>query len=353
MSSRNNFEAVDRLLKDIMGADDPSLESVLFGGKVVVFGGDFRQILPLVPRGTKSDIIDDCITSSYIWQGVQLLTLVENMRVRGAGTGAADFASKLLAIGNGEAPYDVQVPIPSSWLIDSEKLATLINKIYPNLSNVTDPAFFATRAILTCVNASVDRINDYALSVFPGEATEYHSNDSIIDCDDPTAASLDYPVELLHTMTPAGMPNHTMKIKRGMPLLIVRNLDVEHGLCNGTKVYVVRLLRYSIKVKTFAGNREFLIPRINFTSSESELPFTLRRRQLPVRPAFAMTIHKSQGQTLNHVGVYLNQSVFTRGQLYVALSRATDPANLFVAIPRSDPSTPPATPNVVFREVLL
>jgi hypothetical protein len=134
MSSRFNFEAVDRLLEDIMGADDPTLEHVLFGGKVVVFGGDFRQILPVVPNGTPAQIIADCITSFYIWQGVKVLTLVENMRVRGANQEAVDFARMLLAVGNGDPPYQDHMQIPHHWLLDSEDASTLINKIYPPLS---------------------------------------------------------------------------------------------------------------------------------------------------------------------------------------------------------------------------
>ncbi|SAL95951.1 hypothetical protein [Absidia glauca] len=335
MSSRFNFEAVDRLLKDIMGADDPALEHVLFGGKVVVFGGDFRQILPVVPKGTPSQIIADCIISSYIWQGVKVLTLVENMRVRGTNQEAVDFAKMLLAVGNGDPPYQEHVQIPRHWLLDSEDVSTLINKIYPSLSLASDPSFFATRAILTTKNQFVDRINNHATQAFPGAEMVYRSNDCVIDGDDPDADSMNYPVEFLNRCNPSGLPSHTLAIKVGMPLIILRNIDVENGLCN---------------VKAYIGGNEFLIPRINFTSNEDELPFSLR-------PAFAMTIHKSQGQTLNHVGVYLNESAFTHGQLYVALSRATDPASLSIAVPLSNSSptsssTSPTAKNVVYRSVL-
>jgi ATP-dependent exoDNAse (exonuclease V) alpha subunit len=176
----------------------------------------------------------------------------------------------------------------------------------------------------------------------------------VVDGDDPDADSMNYPVEFLNRCSPSGLPSHTLAIKVGMPLIILRNIDVENGLCNGTKVYVLELRSYSIKIKTYIGGNEFLIPRINFTSNEGELPFSLRRRQLPVRPAFAMTIHKSQGQTLNYVGVYLNESVFTHGQLYVALSRATDPASLAIAVPLSNSSsTSPTAKNVVYGSVLI
>jgi len=51
------------------------------------------------------------------------------------------------------------------------------------------------------------------------------------------------------------------------------------------------------------------------------MPFTLRRRQFPVRLAFAMTINKAHGQTLKMVGIFLLKHVFIHGQLYVAMSR--------------------------------
>jgi ATP-dependent exoDNAse (exonuclease V) alpha subunit len=78
------------------------------------------------------------------------------------------------------------------------------------------------------------------------------------------------------------------------------------------------------------------------------MPFTLRRVQFPVRLAFGMSINKAQGQSLDHVGVDLTTPVFSHGQLYVALSRATDVNAIVVRLP---PESNGETPNVVFSDV--
>ena len=81
------------------------------------------------------------------------------------------------------------------------------------------------------------------------------------------------------------------------------------------------------------------------------LPFVLKRRQFPIQPAFAMTINKAQGQTLNYVGVYLSTPVFSHGQLYVACSRTTARQNLKILI-RGRHAEAGYTRNIVYPEVL-
>jgi hypothetical protein len=83
--------------------------------------------------------------------------------------------------------------------------------------------------------------------------------------------------------------------------------------------------------------------------SGTDWPFVLRRHQFPVRMAFAMTINKSQGQTLNNVGVYLPSPVFYHGQLYVAISWVTSNANIKIF---SGQGFDEYMRNVVYREVL-
>jgi hypothetical protein len=101
------------------------------------------------------------------------------------------------------------------------------------------------------------------------------------------------------------------------------------------------------QVLTAALTRFKLIPK------EGEYPFEWARRQFAIKPAFAMTINKSQGQTLKRVGVWLPQPVFTHGQLYVAASRVGDPEKITFAILPEDKMRPNYTRNVVFKEVLL
>ncbi len=97
------------------------------------------------------------------------------------------------------------------------------------------------------------------------------------------------------------------------------------------------------------GSYEFL-PRINFTFEEEGLPWVLQWRQFPVELAFALTINKSQGQSLEEVGVDLRRPVFTHRQLSVALSRATSVQGVKILM---DSAVERKTENIVIPEVLL
>ena len=84
MTHRHAFEAFNRTLQDIMKEVDPALEKVPFGGKVIVFGGDFRQILPIIVKGSREDIVQACFKRSTLWNDVTALKLTINMRLANA-----------------------------------------------------------------------------------------------------------------------------------------------------------------------------------------------------------------------------------------------------------------------------
>ena len=85
--------------------------------------------------------------------------------------------------------------------------------------------------------------------------------------------------------------------------------------------------------------------------SDSRLPFKFQRRQFLISLCFAMTINKSQGQTLSRVGLYLPQPVFTHGQLYVAISRVKTKKGLKILILDEDGNVTNTTKNVVYKEI--
>jgi ATP-dependent DNA helicase PIF1 len=159
------------------------------------------------------------------------------------------------------------------------------------------------------------------------------------------------PNEYLNTLTPPGLPPHVLILKEAMPLILLRNLDPYQGLCNGTKLCLRAIHNHIMEVEIIGGQHNgkvVCIPRILLKPKEGECPFGWGRRQFPVSVAFAMTINKSQGQTLQSVGVYLPEPVFAHGQLYVATSRVSHPDNIRMMV------TPllNKTRNIVYREVL-
>jgi ATP-dependent DNA helicase PIF1 len=143
--------------------------------------------------------------------------------------------------------------------------------------------------------------------------------------------------------------------------MLLRNMNTALGLANGTRLIVQQCGRHFIQGEIITGTcagDSVLIPRINIMPSDTNLPFQFTRRQFPVRPAFAMTINKAQGQTFKRVGVFLPQPCFSHGQLYVAVSRVGDPDGvkiMAITPPTSAAGAPTGaveTDNIVWTEVL-
>ncbi|XP_053667903.1 ATP-dependent DNA helicase PIF1-like [Anopheles marshallii] len=127
--------------------------------------------------------------------------------------------------------------------------------------------------------------------------------------------NLHLPSEFLKSLN-SGIPLHRLRLKRYAPVLLLRNLNTDMGLCNGTRLQIVEMKANYINARILR-----ILPRIYCDSSDKGLPSQIRRKQFPVQPCLAMTINKSQGQSLHHLGLFLPRHVVAHGQLYVALSR--------------------------------
>ncbi|RYR29429.1 hypothetical protein Ahy_B01g053803 isoform C [Arachis hypogaea] len=159
--------------------------------------------------------------------------------------------------------------------------------------------------------------------------------------------------EFLNDIKYSELPNHKLTLKPGVAVMLLQNIDQTSDLCNGTRLIVNELGSNVIGVTVVTGRNigdKVYIPRMNLIPSNSGLPFKFQRRQFPLTVCFAMTINKSQGQSLSHVGLYLSKSVFTHGQLYVALSRVKSRSDINVLILDEDGNLKSSTKNVVLKE---
>ena len=373
MTHRRALETLDRTLRDLLSVTNPELRHIPFGGKVVVLGGDPRQILPVIENGTKNQIIDAAIINSPLWSSITILILHKNMRLQATNSDAAsqkelsDFSEWILSIGEGnvpsqlpiDTPDEMLVPIPQDFLIKdyTEPIPAIVDSVYADLANqYKNVDYLKTRAILCPKNDTVDEINTYIVSLLPGEIKQYLSCDKVVKAPD-SHESYDilYPIELLNSLNGSNFPTHELNLKVGVPIMLLRNLNQSIGLCNGTRLIVTSLgdmvIQATIMSGSFVGH-SVLIPRIRLTLKNHKLPFVLERRQFPIRVCYAMTINKSQGQTLATVGIYLKTPVFTHGQLYVAISRVTSKKGLKILIEDDNGNYCDTTKNIVYREVL-
>ncbi|KAL4564581.1 hypothetical protein LXL04_028645 [Taraxacum kok-saghyz] len=217
MAHRQAVEAVDRSIQDITKLN------LLFGGKIMILGGDFRQVLPVVRRDTQAQIVDSSLRMSPLWSSIKKLSLTINMRA------LADpwFSEFLMRVGDGEegASDGTFIRIPDDMFIpytDKGKLKDdLIDAIFPSLQiNGGSSDYIISRAILSTKNEHVDEINDQLIDRFIGEQRVYYSFDEAED-----DKNNFYLMEFLNSLNVSGLPPHYLRLKIRCPIILLRNID--------------------------------------------------------------------------------------------------------------------------------
>ena len=276
----------------------------------MILAGDFRQCLPVVPGASRAATISHCINQSVLWDGFEQMKLTTNMRVMTSGEEKLqDFDTWTLKIGNGEMesiniPNDmiatkIHPNTKENTVSEGEAMHQFCKQIYPNIqTNLGTEGWMDGRCILAPTNKEVEMLNRVVSEMLQGTEVVLKSSDELENCDD----LLRYTAEYLNSLMPSGFPPHCLKLKPNMPLMLLRNLDQKKGLCNGTKLVFLETLDNKLLKCKLSNNKEVLIPRIMLRPKLGEYPFEWHRRQFPVKLAFATTINKSQGKTLQYTG---------------------------------------------------
>ncbi|KAK7089794.1 hypothetical protein V1264_024238 [Littorina saxatilis] len=216
MVPANALKAIDNMLQDITKLKVP------FGGKVFLMGGDFRQVLPVVPRASPTVIIENCIKSSPLWPLFRVFKLTKNMR---AEQDQQEYAKWLLQLGNGQLQSVLPTAPPNSIDIPPQCNITedIVNAVF---TDVTNPQTLAATVILATTNDTTLHLNDLIVNKLPGQSKTYISADQAI-CDVEMEAD-NYPTEFLNSITPPGMPPHQLILKTRAIIMLLRVSAMAH-----------------------------------------------------------------------------------------------------------------------------
>lgn len=134
----------------------------------------------------------------------------------------------------------------------------------------------------------------------------------------------------------------------------MRNLDQSEGLCNRTRLIVTKMMNHVLEARIMGGkgHRNIIyIPHMDRSPSQSPWSFKLNHRQFPIIVSYAMIISKSQGESLDWVGLYWPRDVFSHRQLYVAISRVTSKKGIKILVHDEQNNFKLSTTNIVYKEV--
>jgi len=306
------IDEVSMVRSDLMWAIDQSLRvnrgrpREPFGGVRLLLFGDLHQLPPVVQEAEVAEHLESSHGGPFFFNvsslregaGTSLLELTHVFRQRDAA-----LLSVLNRVRDGDA--------------DETDLAVLNARVSPVRTLAEGEPF----VILTPTNAAAHRINTAFLNALPGKAREY-----------PAAVTGDF--------NQAAHPtDQTLLLKPGAKIILLRN-DADRRWVNGTIAHISRLEPDQVWVEVDGKDYEiepvsWEARRYAYDQAEQKIVETVAGtfRQYPLRLAWALTIHKSQGLTLDKVYIDLGRGTFAHGQTYVALSRCRSLEGIALARP--------------------
>ncbi|KAL6579134.1 hypothetical protein OROMI_009350 [Orobanche minor] len=225
MMSRFCFEALDRSSRDIMRNKRPEAYNEPFGGFCA-----WKKNMRL--QNCSNDDVDDL----------------------------RSFSSWLIGDGTlgGDNDGEIDIYIPDDLLIteSDDFVRSIVDATYPEFcDHIGDLSYLQGRAILAPTLEEADLINEYIVSMYNTDERVYLSSDYIATTDRGISTFEQmHSVEYLNSIKCSGVPNHQLKLKVGVPVILLRNIDLTVDLCNGKRLVVTKLGSYVIEARVLGGN---------------------------------------------------------------------------------------------------
>jgi ATP-dependent exoDNAse (exonuclease V) alpha subunit len=290
MISADVFEILDKVFRAVREDDKP------MGGMQIILFGDFLQLPPISRDSYNSNF---CF-SSGAWEGLNLQTFILQQVFR------QDDAKFIKVLNN-----------LRFGILDEEDQEILESRIQAKDKNLaTKPT------VLTTHNYKVEKINETELKKIPRTEISY-------------AAQYFGAPERAEFLKKNCLAPEVLKLKIGAQVMMIKNTYQKEGIINGSLGIVKEFSsKKNYPVIEFVGGKiitigpeEWLLEK--YDEHKKELIAEAGVNQIPLILAWAMTIHKSQGLTLDKISCDLSE-VFSPGQIYVALSRARALSGVFI-----------------------
>nr|GEX71771.1 hypothetical protein [Tanacetum cinerariifolium] len=242
--------------------EPPEKKPAVLGDLTVLLSGDFRQILPVILKGKRADIVQCCINRSQLWKYCKVFKLTRSMRVNEyyengeIDTRKQDFNQWVLAVGDGTMPAKKKqggdeatwIEIPERFLIKewTNPIEQIVQETYSDFTTRQhDDDHLKERAILTPRNDDTYATNEYMFKNLAGDTVTYNSANEICKASTDTLEQHNlYLVEFLNSLNFPGMPPHSLCLKKELPIMLIRNVNPSKGLCNGTRLTITDVGRF-------------------------------------------------------------------------------------------------------------
>ncbi|KAL3072096.1 hypothetical protein niasHT_036323 [Heterodera trifolii] len=276
------IEVINRLCKEMT---IPQHKDLPFGGKTVIFSGDFKQSLPVVPHEGLTAQVTACFQTSPLFRQFTTMKLTINQRL---GQGQQAYLQMCRQIGLGETGEHFW--IPPQFLVKSRE--ELIDFVYPNFQQLLgNDKELLNRLILAPHIDTCDEINEIMMANVPGQVREYLSSDKPLDERPLDINEIESEVAALNRRSDSGMPPHRLRLKVGSVVVLLINKSDREGLINGTRIVLEelgddRLVGRVINNNAVGGQVKFFIERTrNVYEDKTPGGIKYERLQFPIKPA--------------------------------------------------------------------